>query len=279
MFDSHCHLTDAAFADEVGAVLGRARAAGLAGIITIASDLDDARAAEALAREHTDVWWTAGVHPHVAAGAADDAREPLRALLGRPGAVAVGEAGLDYHYDHSPRAVQRRVFGMQIELARESGMPIVVHARDADADVAAMIRECSGDVIGVLHCFSSGASVLEAGLDAGWYVSFSGMVTFRNYADTELLRSVPDDRLLLETDGPYLAPVPFRGKRNEPAYLVHTCEAVARLRDAPVTGVAQRTTVNARTFYRLGPTQTGTSVEPPHPDPLPRERGRGDHVR
>lgn len=251
LFDSHCHLTDAAFAGEVDAVLGRARAAGVTGIVTIASDVADAGAAESLAAAHADVWWTAGVHPHVAAAAGDDAPGRLRELLARPGAVAVGETGLDYHYDHSPRDVQRRVFTMQIELARGLGLPIVVHARDADADMIAMIRECSDDMVGVLHCFSSGAPVLEAGLEAGWYVSFSGMVTFRNYRGAELLRSVPDDRLLIETDAPYLAPVPFRGRRNEPAYVANTCAAAAALRGVEASDLAFSTTANARRLYRL----------------------------
>lgn len=144
MFDSHCHLTDGAFADEVDAVLARAREAGVKGIVTIASDVDDAGAADALAAAHANVWWTAGVHPHVAAAAADDTRDRLRELLAHPGAVAVGEAGLDYHYDNSPRDVQRRVFAMQLDLAGELRLPIVVHARDADADVVAMIRDQIG---------------------------------------------------------------------------------------------------------------------------------------
>lgn len=251
MFDSHCHLTDDAFAGEVEAVLARARRAGVKGLVTIASDVADAGVAETLAVAHADVWWTAGVHPHVAASAADDTRERLLELLVRPGAVAVGEAGLDYHYDNSPRDVQRRVFALQLELASELGLPIVVHARDADADVVAMIRDRPDGVVGVLHCFSSGEPVLEAGLEAGWYVSFSGMVTFRNYAGAELVRSVPDDRLLIETDAPYLAPVPFRGKRNEPAYVASTCAAAAALRGVEVGDLARRTTANARRLYGL----------------------------
>lgn len=251
LFDSHCHLTDRAFTGEVEDVLRRARAVGVTGVVTIASDLEDAVAAEVLAAAHEDVWWTAGIHPHVAAEAASDARERAKDLLVRPGAVAVGETGLDYHYDHSPRPVQRRVFAMQLELAHELGLPVIVHSREADVDTAAMIRESAGKVRGVLHCFSSGATLLEAGLEADWYVSFSGLITFRNYAGAELLRSVPADRLLLETDGPFLAPVPFRGKRNEPAYITHTTAAAARVRGVAAHELAARTTANARAFYGL----------------------------
>jgi TatD DNase family protein len=251
LFDSHCHLTDPAFARETDAVVERAREAGIAGLVTVASDLADAPEAAALAARHDGVWCTAGIHPHVAAKAPEDARSRLRELLGGPRAVAVGETGLDYHHDNSPRVTQRAVFEMQLGLAADLGMPVVVHSRDADADTAAMIRAAAGRVPGVLHCFSGGQLLLDAGLEAGWFVSFAGMITFRNYAAVDLLRAVPDDRLLLETDSPYLAPVPRRGKRNEPAFLRHTCETAAALRGIDAGALSAITTRNARRFYRL----------------------------
>ncbi|MGH7553599.1 MAG: TatD family hydrolase [Longimicrobiales bacterium] len=252
LFDSHCHLTDAAFAEDLEDVLRRAREAGVTGVVSIASDLDDAMAAQRLASAHEEAWCTAGIHPHVAVEAKGDQRGRLRDLLGASRVVALGEAGLDYHYDNSPRDVQRRVFGMQLEIAGEVGLPVVVHSRDADDDMAAMIREYQGTVTGVLHCFTGRTRLLDIGLEADWYISFSGLITFRNYADAGLLRAVPEERLLLETDSPYLAPVPMRSKRNEPSFLPHTCTVAAQIRGAEPEALAAFTTRNARAFYGIG---------------------------
>jgi TatD DNase family protein len=233
----------------VDAVLERARAAGVNGVVSIASDLDDALAAIALAARHADVWCTVGVHPHAAGRPFDAAR--LRELAGRPRVVALGETGLDYHYDRAPRDVQRRALRAHAALAAETGLPLVVHSRSAEADTAAAIREAAGRVEGVLHCFSGDRSLLDTALEAGWSISWAGVVTFARFAAADLVRAVPLDRLLIETDGPYLAPAPRRGRRNEPALLVHTCAAVAAHRGETADAVARATERNARRLFAI----------------------------
>lgn len=252
MFDSHCHLTDEQFAGEVTAVLARARAAGVRGVVTIASDAADAVRARHLAKAHPDVWSSAGVHPHVSAAATEADLESIRTLLQEERVVAVGETGLDYHYDNSPRDVQRARFEWHLRLAAEVGKPVVVHSREADADTAAAIRDARG-TRGILHCFSGGEALLQAGLDAGWYVSFAGPVTFKRFDGADLLRAVPSDRLLIETDSPYLAPAPHRGKRNEPALLRHTRDAVAAVRGLDPVELGAIVERNARACYGLSP--------------------------
>ncbi len=249
LFDSHCHLTAEAFEDEWPAVIGRAREAGVTELVTIASDPRDAENALKIAASHEGVWCTAGLHPHEADHFGDQTVDAIRRLAGSPQVVAIGEAGLDYHYDNAPRDRQRLCFEAQLELAVELDLPIVVHSRDADEDTADLLA--STDARGVLHCFSAGPELLDAGLDAGWMVSFSGIVTFRRFDDADLVRRVPDDRLLIETDSPYLAPVPHRGRRNEPAFLPATCEAVAAMRGQPTEALAQLTRRNAYSFYGL----------------------------
>lgn len=248
-FDSHCHLTDERFAGQAEAVAARARAAGVAGFVLIASDEEDAGAARALART-LGVRSTAGIHPH-AANRPREAIDRVRALLEEPDVVAVGETGLDYYYENAPRAAQRASFERHIGLAAETGKPLVVHSRDADDDMIAMIRAGGREVMGVLHCFAGSPSLFEAGIEAGWYVSFSGLLTFPSYETGELAAAVPPDRLLIETDAPYLAPVPYRGKRNEPAYVVEVAKAVAALTGETVPEVAARTTRNAKAFYGI----------------------------
>lgn len=251
MIDAHAHLTDERFAEDVDAVIERAAAAGVEVVVSIATDVADARRAIALAERHPGVFATAGVHPH-AAGVGDAGSIAEVASLARhPRVVALGETGLDYHYDFAPREAQIERFREHLELALQLDLPVVVHAREADDDVAALIREAGPRCRGVLHCFSSGRSLLETGLELGWYVSFAGMITFRNYDAAELLRAVPLDRLLLETDSPYLAPVPHRGKRNEPAYVVRVAERAAELRGEGPADVAAATEANTRAFYRL----------------------------
>lgn len=252
LFDSHCHLTDGRFAGEVDEILARASERGLEGMVTIASDADDAYAVAELVTTRSDVWGTAGIHPHVAADAEAGDLDRIEDLLrSRTGLVAVGETGLDYHYDNSPRPVQRRLFRRQVELAVELGLPVVVHSRDADDDTRALIRDVGSEVRGVLHCFTGGAELLDAGLEAGWFVSYSGIASFSSFDGEEGLRRVPDDRLLIETDAPYLAPEPRRGRRNEPAWVAHVAEAVARIRDEDPDEVGRRTARNARSFYGL----------------------------
>lgn len=248
-FDSHCHLTDRRFEGDADAAVERARAAGVEGMVLIASDEDDADAALELARRH-GLWSTAGVHPHVADRSAR-ALGRIRDLLGEERVVAVGETGLDYHYDNAPRRAQRASFERHLDLAAETGKPVVVHSRDADDDTIAMLRAADPSVRGVLHCFAGGRALFDAGVEAGWYVSFSGLITFPSYERAELAAVVPEDRLLIETDAPYLAPVPHRGKRNEPAYVVEVARAVGGVRGDTAEAVGERTTRNARAFYQL----------------------------
>ncbi len=259
-FDSHLHLTDPRFDADRSEALSRARAAGVVEMVTIASHPGDARAAAELARTEPGVWATAGLHPHEASSFGDDTLAEITALAARPEVVAIGETGLDYHYDNAPRDVQRESFRAQLELAARSGLPIVVHSRDADGDTLALVEEFGPRVAGVLHCFTAGEGLLAGGLDAGWYVSFSGIVTFAASLEAAV-RRVPDDRLLIETDSPYLSPVPVRGRRNEPAHLPHTCAAVAVIRGERPERIARLTARNARRFYGLPGGERGRPEE------------------
>ncbi|MEA3246572.1 MAG: TatD family hydrolase [Gemmatimonadota bacterium] len=250
--DSHCHLADPAFDADRDAVIGRARAAGAAALVCVGESLERAAAARAMAAAASPgtLAWTAGIHPHDAAGF-DPARDvdALRELLDA-GACAVGECGLDGHYDHSPSHLQRRAFAAQLELARATGKAVVVHTREAVDDTTAMVREAgSAGVRGVLHCFTGPAPLLETALEAGWYISFSGIVTFRKWTGDDLLRLVPDDRLLVESDAPYLAPVPNRGKRNEPAWVAHTVARVASVRGTGAGEVGELAVRNAQRLF------------------------------
>jgi TatD DNase family protein len=249
LFDSHLHLTDAAFAGAVDETIARAREAGVVGMVTISSNLPDAREAIRIAHLNPGIWATAGLHPHEARDYTPGHVADLRSLTTESPVVAIGETGLDFFYDNSPRTEQAASFEAQLDLASETGLPVVVHSRAADPETIDFVRDYAGRVIGVLHCFSGGAALLEAGLDAGWYVSFSGIVTFKKFEDGDFVRRVPADRLLIETDSPYLAPVPMRGKRNEPALVRHTCAALARIRNEEAEDVARVTLENACRFY------------------------------
>lgn len=251
--DSHVHLADAAFDLDRGDVIQRARAAGAVALVCIGESLDAAQRAGDLAERHPGFCYhTAGVHPHDAA-AFDPAWDiaGIRRELAR-GAVAIGECGLDYHYDHSPRAQQRETFDAQLNLAREAGRPVVVHTREAEEDTRAMVRGAGGEgVIGVLHCYTGSHELARAALDVGWYVSFSGIVTFRKWTDDALVQLVPDDRLLVESDAPYLAPAPHRGRRNEPSYVPHTIERIALARGTSAESLARQSADNARRLFGL----------------------------
>lgn len=261
LVDTHCHLTADAYAANRGDVLARAAHAGVDAIVVVASDLDDAAAALELARggaaaatrpDGPRLFSTAGIHPHAATHAEPGFTDRLEALLSETEVVAVGECGLDYHYDFSPRDVQRRVFTAQLELAAATGLPAVVHCREAEADMAAIVREAgAGGARGVLHCFPGDRELLDAALEAGWSVSFTGLVTFRSFDGEDAVRAVPEGRFMLETDGPYLAPAPHRGKRNEPAYLPLIRDRVAEIRGEPAGRVARATTEAARAFFDL----------------------------
>ena len=250
LFDSHCHLTDAAFRDDREAVLRRAAEAGVSRWVTIASDVDDVERGLQLVRGRPGSWCTAGVHPHEAGDAPGDAIERIRALAtANREVVAIGETGLDFFYDNAPREVQRQLFDQHLDLAGELGLPVVVHAREADSDIAASLRGMPKGTSGVLHCFTGGPLAFAEAMSAGWYVSFSGIASFKNFGAAGLLRDVPTDRLLIETDSPYLAPVPRRGKRNEPSYVTYVAAAVATRIGRDVEEVVRQTTENACRFY------------------------------
>lgn len=251
-FDTHCHLTDTAFRDDREAVFHRAHETGVGRMVTIASTVADAEDAVALADGRPRLWCTAGVHPHQAGEAAPDAVDRVRDIARRNAVVvAVGETGLDYHYDNAPRPVQRHLFDAHLALASELGLPVVVHAREADSDVAAALRNMPDGTRGVLHCFTGGERAFAEAMLAGWYVSFSGIASFKSFGAADLLRDVPTDRLLIETDAPYLSPEPLRGRRNEPSHLPHVARAVGEHLGWPEGEVARITWRNACRFYDL----------------------------
>ena len=229
-------------------MLQRAWDAGVQHIVVIGESPAAAAAARALADGDPRLSATAGIHPHDAWAWSPATAEWLAGCLADTRVVAAGEMGLDYHYDHSPRDAQHAAFRAQLALAADAGRPVIIHAREADDDVAAILREEARTPV-VLHSFSSGPALLRAGLDLGHYLSFSGMVTFRNWALDDAVRAVPIERLLIETDGPYLAPVPRRGKRNEPAFLRHTAERVASVRGIDAAELIETTTRNAMTLF------------------------------
>jgi TatD DNase family protein len=256
--DSHVHLADPAFDTDRDAVIGAARQAGAQVLICIGESPDAADRARAISGSYPGlVWHTAGMHPHDAS-AWDLARDlpRVRDHLER-GAVAIGECGLDYHYDNSPRDVQRAVFAAQLQLAAELRRPVVVHTREAVEDTASMVREAGkAGVRGVLHCFTGPRSLAEVAIEAGWYVSFSGVVTFRKWTDDDLIRSIPEDRVLLESDAPYLAPVPFRGKRNEPVHVALTLAKVANARGVKEDALGHQVVRNTVALFGLATSAT-----------------------
>ncbi len=250
-FDSHCHLTDGRLADDRERVVRRAREHGVREMVTVGTDPGDAAAAAELAASTDGLWSTAGLHPHEAAKWEPGVGDRVEDLLSRPEVVAVGETGYDLHYENSPREAQDASFRAHMELAAASDLPLIVHTREADAETREMVEQFRGAVRGVLHCYTGGMELLEAAVDAGWWVSFSGIVTFDGFDAAGRVGAVPDDRLLVETDSPYLAPVPERGKRNEPAFVRHTAAAVAEIRDEDPGETAALTRRNARRFYGL----------------------------
>ena len=263
MIDSHCHLADEQFAADLDAVVARARTAGVDGALCILDALndDEARRADGVAEVWPDAAFAIGVHPHQA-GAVDDAAGGLdgvapcvrRLLDARGGACAVGEIGLDYHYDFAPPRTQIEVFRRQIALARDLALPIVIHTREADADTLDAIRaEGDGDVKGVFHCFTGDAAFAREALDLGFHVSFSGIVTFRNAAAIrEAAAIVPADRLLVETDAPYLSPVPYRGRRNEPARVSRVVDTLSEVRGVSRDAIIEATRQSYRRLFTGG---------------------------
>jgi TatD DNase family protein len=258
VIDSHCHLADEVFAADLDAVIARARAAGLERVLTIlsAGDEKEASQAERVAALWPESRFSIGVHPHSAkdfAEAPERAAHLVRAQVAKtPGARAIGEIGLDYHYDFAPRDLQQQVFRAQVSLARELDLPVVIHTREADEDTLRILKEDGGAGLrGVLHCFTGGPSLARAGLDLGFYISLSGIVTFPKAGELrETVRAVPLDRVLIETDSPFLAPVPHRGGRNEPSHVARVADALAAMHGISVDEARRLTSANFHALFR-----------------------------
>jgi TatD DNase family protein len=256
MIDSHAHLDYAQLSDDLEGVLARAAEAGVSQIITIGVKLTTADRPKALAEAHDNIWCSVGIHPHEAGSEPDAANiDAILASADHPKCVAIGEAGLDYFYDYASPKQQEDSFRAQIAVARCLDLPIIVHARDADNDVAAILENEmeKGAFRGVLHCFSSGAELAERAIDIGFYISFSGILTFNKAEELRAIATnIPEDRILVETDSPYLAPVPHRGRPNEPAYTAHTLEKLATVRGKRPVEMARITRKNTlRLFNRM----------------------------
>jgi TatD DNase family protein len=251
--DTHAHLEMEAFDRDRDEVLKRAAEAGLTAIVTVGTTLADCRKAVALAGQYPPLYAAVGIHPHEVKGIEDGTYDALRLLARQDKVVAVGEIGLDFFYDHSPRDVQRRRFAEQLDLAEELDMPVIIHDREAHAETLQILRPRKGRLGGVLHCFSGDRVMARECIDMGFYLSVAGPVTYRR-ADQlrDVARDIPLERLLIETDAPYLAPQPHRGKRNEPAYVVETAGCLAEIRGLPVEELKRTTAANARRLFRIG---------------------------
>ena len=264
LVDSHCHIQGPEFAQDLESVIERAREAGVHRMVVVggAGDLSSNSAAVELAERNPGLFATVGMHPHDAKDVSEADLEKLRELARSKKVVAIGETGLDFYYDHSPREIQSRVFRRFIELARETDLPLVVHDRDAHKEIADLLgSEGGGKLRGVIHCFTGDWEAAKNFLDLGFFLSFSGIITFKNAGSLrEVLKQVPLDRLLVETDSPYLAPVPHRGKRNEPAFVRHVAGTVASVRKETLNRIAETTTQNARRLFKLQP--IGKSLSP-----------------
>jgi TatD DNase family protein len=256
LIDSHCHLDFPEFQPELDAVIARAHAAGVGRMITISTHVARYDVYRAIAEAHDDVWFSVGTHPHRAHEEPDVTADDLARLAAHPRCIAIGEAGLDYHYDRSPRDVAEKVFRTHIEAARRTGLPLVIHSRDADADMERILRDemGKGAFAALLHCFTSSRALAQAGLELGLYVSFSGVLTFKNsQALREIARDVPLDRALVETDAPFLAPTPHRGKRNEPAFVAETAGVLAAVKGVESSEIMARTTQNVLKLFSKMP--------------------------
>ncbi len=255
LIDSHCHLTDEQFDPDRPALLDRARAAGVSGFLVIGATRTFVHneKALALARQQPDTFAVIGVHPHGAKTITPETYTQLRAQARQPKVVGLGETGLDFYYAHSPREDQRKHFRAFIHLARELDLPLSIHVRDAYSEAAQLLQEEGGGQLrGVIHCFTGTTQEVQPLLELGLYISFSGIVTFKSArALREVARQVPLERLLLETDSPYLAPVPHRGQRNEPAYVVQVARTLAQVKDSSLTTIAEATTKNTQKLFRL----------------------------
>ena len=251
LIDSHCHLDFPDFFAELDAVVARAREAGIARMVTISTRVHRHAEVLAIAERFADVYCSVGTHPHYAHEELAVMAADLVARARHPKVVALGEAGLDYHYDNSPRDAQERGFRTHIAAARETGLPLVIHSREADADTARIVEEETGQGAfpAVLHCFTGGPDLARRAIALGLFISFTGILTFKNSAALRTIAAeLPADRILVETDAPYLAPGPFRGKRNEPAYVVETAKVLAETRGTSFDEIARQTSEN---FFRL----------------------------
>ncbi|MDH3975884.1 MAG: YchF/TatD family DNA exonuclease [Deltaproteobacteria bacterium] len=252
--DSHAHLDFPDYGPDLDSVIERANAAGVARIITVGTSLAGSRSSLELARKYPFIYATAGVHPHEAGEVRKETCDGIKALLQNENVLAVGEVGLDYHYDHSSREVQREVFRRFIALSREAHLPLVIHTREAERDTLEILRsEKAGEEGGVIHCFSGTPEMAVDCIKLGFYISIPGIVTFRKATNIhEVVRKIPIEKMLIETDSPYLAPVPYRGKRNEPSYVVKVAEKIAELKGLSLEDVARITTMNTEKLFRIG---------------------------
>ncbi|HEY7991976.1 MAG TPA: TatD family hydrolase [Stellaceae bacterium] len=257
LVDSHCHI-DFAELDERPALIDRARAAGVRTMLTIGTKAEELAEVIEIASSDPDIWATVGIHPHEAQATPDDIIDRLADMVAHPKVIGIGETGLDFHYDHSPRERQAELFRAQCRLARAAGLPVIVHSRNADTETAAILKE-EGVTRGIIHCFSTTRALSEPALALGFHISISGIVTFKNADELRgIVGEIPLDRLLIETDAPYLAPIPMRGKTNEPAFIVHTAAKVAELKGISAEELGRITTDN---FFRLFTKATRPTVE------------------
>lgn len=251
LVDSHCHLDFPDFTPDLGEVMERAQVANVGAMLTIGTRLSQFDGVLTVAEQYNNVFCSVGVHPHEAELEGLDEAKTLLRLVRHPKVVGIGETGLDYHYEHSPRDAQERNFRTHIAAARKSGLPLIVHSREADEHMANILTQemAMGAFTGVMHCFSSSAQLAETALDLGFYISLSGIITFKKADELrDIARHLPLERLLVETDAPYLAPIPNRGKRNEPAFVAHTAACLAKLKGLSEAQIAETTTDN---FFQL----------------------------
>lgn len=252
MIDTHCHLEMAEFANDRDAVVQRAKDAGITAVITVGSNYKGNASAIALLNQYDFLYASVGIHPHDAKDFTEDTAEQIKTWLSMDRVVAVGETGLDYHYDHSPRDVQQNVFRRQLEIAKKFDLPVIIHSREAGNDTLDILMD-SGVNKGVFHCFSGDIEMAEKVMGMGFLISIAGPITFKKVKNlTEVAKAVPDKYLLIETDAPYLSPEPFRGKRNEPGFLIHTAQKIAEIRGVSIDDISRITELNAKKLFRIG---------------------------
>ncbi|WP_207204775.1 TatD family hydrolase [Miniphocaeibacter massiliensis] len=252
MIDSHAHLDDEKFNYDRENIIKELKENQVAYVINPGADLESSKRAIELSKEYDFIFPAVGVHPHDAQSFSEEIYNEIKNMAIKDKAVAIGEIGLDYYYDNSPRDKQKEVFKKQLELARELNLPVIIHTRDAYGDTFDILNEFKGEVIGVMHCYSGSLEMAERYMSLGYYISFAGPVTFKNAKNVkETAENIPMDRLLIETDSPYLTPTPNRGKRNEPKYVKYVAETIAELKDVPVSDVIEASRENARNLFKL----------------------------